>query len=141
LYNINTGEHLYTEIVNEATTLLAVGWQYEGIGWYAAANGNPVYRLYNPNANGGDHYYTLSKTEAQKLVNLGWRWDNNGNAAFYSGGNINLYVAYNPNAQSGTHNYTTNTTEQRNLLRLGWEYGTVACKVEGIGSGWPIAIN
>ncbi|GAA3266564.1 hypothetical protein GCM10017706_30300 [Lactococcus lactis subsp. hordniae] len=105
-----------------------MGWNDEGLGWQAATSGTPVYRVYNPNASGGDHYYTMSKYEAQSLVNKGWRWDNNGKAAFYSGGSVNLYVAYNPNANSGSHNYTTNTYEQNNLLGKGWKYGKVAGK-------------
>lgn len=131
LYNHNTGEHFYTENTYERDSLKRVGWNDEGLGWQAATSGTPVYRVYNPNARGGDHYYTMSKYEAQSLVNKGWRWDNNGKAAFYSGGSVNLYVAYNPNANSGSHNYTTNTYEQNNLLGKGWKYGKVAWKTMG----------
>lgn len=131
LYNHNTGEHFYTENTYERDSLKRVGWNDEGLGWQAATSGTPVYRVYNPNASGGDHYYTMSKYEAQSLVNKGWRWDNNGKAAFYSGGSVNLYVAYNPNANSGSHNYTTNTYEQNNLLGKGWKYGKVAWKTMG----------
>ena len=73
----------------------------------------------------------MSKYEAQSLVNKGWRWDNNGKAAFYSGGSVNLYVAYNPNANSGSHNYTINSYEQNSLLGKGWKYGKVAWKTMG----------
>ncbi|MCT0450002.1 hypothetical protein EFK69_12910, partial [Lactococcus lactis subsp. lactis] len=106
LYNKNTGEHFYTESAYEKQSLKNAGWNDEGLGWNSATSGTPVYRVYNPNVGGGDHYYTMSKYEAQSLVNVGWRWDNNGKAAFYSGGSVNLYVAYNPNANSGSHNYT-----------------------------------
>jgi len=133
LYNHNTGEHFYTLSQAEKNNLQNVGWSYEGIGWQAAKQGKPVYRVYNPQATGGDHYYTLSKYEAQTLVNKGWRWDNGGKAAFYSGGKVNLYVAYNPHAQSGSHNYTTNSFEQNSLLKGGWKYGAVAWKVQGGG--------
>jgi hypothetical protein len=133
LYNPNTGEHFYTESDAEENSLQNVGWNYEGIGWESATSGAPVYRVYNSNAKGGDHYYTMSRYEAQSLVNKGWHWDNNGNAVFYSAGNVNLYVSYNPNAQSGAHNYTTNISEQNNLLNVGWKYGAVAWKVEGAG--------
>ena len=68
----------------------------------------------------------MSKYEAQSLVNVGWRWDNNGKAAFYSVGSVNLYVAYNPNAYSGSHNYTINSHEQNSLLGKGWKYGKVS---------------
>ena len=131
LYNHNTGEHFYTESAYEKDNLKRAGWNDEGLGWNAATSGTAVYRVYNPNASGGDHYYTMSKYEAQSLVNKGWRWDNNGKAAFYSGGSVNLYVAYNPNANSGSHNYTTNTYEQNSLLGKGWKYGKVAWKTMG----------
>ncbi|WP_423202599.1 hypothetical protein [Lactococcus lactis] len=131
LYNHNTGEHFYTENTYERDSLKRVGWNDEGLGWQAATSGTPVYRVYNPNARGGDHYYTMSKYEAQSLVNVGWRWDNNGKAAFYSGGSVNLYVAYNPNAYSGSHNYTINSYEQNSLLGKGWKYGKVSWKTMG----------
>jgi Lyzozyme M1 (1,4-beta-N-acetylmuramidase) len=126
LYNVNTGEHFYTENFYEFQSLSAHGWRYEGIGWKASESGTAIYRVYNPNSKGGDHYYTKSKWEAQQLVNKGWRWDNNGSPAFYSSGNTKVYVAYNPNAVSGSHNYTTNVYEQNNLLNHGWKFGSVA---------------
>jgi hypothetical protein len=61
LYNKNTGEHFYTPNAYELINLQSVGWTSEGIDWYAPSAGNPVYRIYNPNAKGGDHYYTTSK--------------------------------------------------------------------------------
>lgn len=131
LYNHNTGEHFYTKNQAEEQQLSTHGWNYEGIGWYSATSGTPVYRVYNPNAVGGDHYYTMSKYEAQSLVSKGWRWDDNGQAVFYSAGSNNLYVAYNPNASSGSHNYTGNTYEQNSLLSQGWIYGAVAWKTMG----------
>lgn len=136
LYNKNTGEHFYTKSLAEKNSLKLVGWRDEGLGWQSATSGTPVYRLYNPNSKGGDHYYTLSQYEAKSLVKNGWRWDNNGQPAFYSGGNVNLYVAYNPNAVSGAHNYTTNSFEQSSLLRVGWKFGEVAWKT--VGSDKPI---
>lgn len=128
LYNKNTGEHFYTPNAEELIHLQGVGWTSEGIGWYAPATGDPVYRIYNPNAKGGDHYYTLDKSEAENDVSVGWKWDNDGKPAFYSAGEIETYVAYNPNATSGAHNYTTNWFEQNNLLYGGWTYGATAWK-------------
>lgn len=129
LYNSNTGEHLYTSKPNEKTELIKVGWLYEGIGWVGPVEGEPVYRLYNPNADGGDHYYTTNQNEADSLVSLGWMMDYGGEPVFYSGGDVNLYSAYNPNAKSGSHNYTTSRTEQDSLITLGWLYDQVAWKV------------
>ncbi len=133
LYNTHTGEHFYTTDRSECTHLISVGWLYEGTGWQAYNTGDPVYRLYNPNANGGDHYYTVNKDEADNLVKLGWKWDNGGSPVFYSSGDLNLYVAYNPNAKSGTHNYTTSQTEQNHLASVGWKNEGVAWKVADLG--------
>lgn len=132
LYNKATGEHFYTASSGEKDHLVAGGWKYEGIGWRALTQGDPVYRLYNPN-NGGDHYYTVNHDEASKLVQLGWLWDNAANPVFYSGGNYDLYVEYNPNAKSGAHNYTTSANEHLTLLDRGWTHGAVAWKVAGEG--------
>ena len=137
LYNHNTGEHFYTESAYEKQSLKRSGWNDEGLGWNSATSGKAVYRVYNPNVGGGDHYYTMSKYEAQNLVNKGWRWDNNGKAAFYSGGSVNLYVAYNPYAYSGSHNYTTSNFEQNSLLGKGWRYGKVAWKTMGKNDDKP----
>ncbi|GAB2026766.1 hypothetical protein [Lactovum odontotermitis] len=126
LYNPNTGEHFYTQYPLEMETTVAAGWNFEGIGWVAPSSGDPIYRVYNPNAKGGDHYYTKNKSEANWLVGLGWKWDNNSNPVFYSGGSTPIYVAYNPNADSGAHNYTANSGEQNTLLSVGWTYGEVA---------------
>lgn len=133
LYNSNTGEHFYTKNAYERTNLIKAGWNSEGIGWYGASSGKPVYRVYNPNSKGGDHYYTMSRYEAQNLVNKGWHWDNNGAPAFYSAGKTKLYVSYNPNAQSGSHNYTTSLYEQNTLLQSGWKYGKVSFYVSKAG--------
>lgn len=137
LYNRNTGEHFYTKNTYERSSLIQNGWNNEGVGWYGASSGEPVYRVYNPNSRGGDHYYTMSRYEAQSLVNKGWRWDNNGAPAFYSAGNTKLYVSYNPNAQSGSHNYTTNIYEQNSLLQNGWKYGSVSFYVSSPGGNTP----
>ncbi|GAB2024846.1 hypothetical protein OfM1_09170 [Lactovum odontotermitis] len=134
LYNKNTGEHFYTPSAYELISLQKAGWTSEGIGWYAPQTGEPVYRIYNPNAKGGDHYYTKSKFEAEHNVSLGWKWDNDGKPAFYSGGDVANFVAYNPNADSGAHNYTTDMNEQNNLLNLGWKYSSIAWKALKIGT-------
>lgn len=133
LYNKNTGEHFYTASDNEKNHLIRVGWTYEGSGWQAMDQGDPVYRVYNPNAKGGDHYYTKNQQEAEHLVGLGWKWDNDGNPVFASAGNLDLFVAYNPNAQSGAHNYTTSENEQNFLTRSGWIFPEVAWNVAGKG--------
>ena len=134
VYNHNTGEHFYTISEAEYIKLQREGWEDEGIGWFGAKSGSPVYRVYNPYALGGDHYYTLNHSEAENLVKLGWKWDNNGNPVFYSDGEVSLYEAYNPYAESGAHNYTTDRDEQELLLNLGWKYDKVAWRVKAVGA-------
>ena len=118
LYNPNSGEHFYTSGTAELDNLVTVGWNYEGIGWYAPASSNtPVYRLYNPF--GGEHHYTTSVAERDNLVNLGWNYESIG---WYSDDNrtIPLYRQYNPNEYANNHNYTTSIEENDYLVSLGW---------------------
>ena len=91
------------------------------MGWTAPSSGDPVYRLYNPNA--GDHHYTTSASERDALVSVGWNYEGIG---WYSGGSKPLWRQYNPNAVAGAHNYTTSRSENDHLVSLGWRY-------EGIG--------
>lgn len=42
LYNPYTGEHLYTMDENEIVTLVQLGWEYEGIAFYAYDAGRSV---------------------------------------------------------------------------------------------------
>ena len=123
LYNPNSGEHFYTANTNERDLLKRVGWNDEGIGWYAPTSGNPVYRVYNPNA--GDHHYTPHKSERDHLIKVGWRYEGIG---WYSDKNktIPLYRAYNPNARAGSHNYTVSKAEQNHLIKVGWRNENIA---------------
>ncbi len=124
LYNPNSGEHFYTVSAQEKAHLVSVGWNDEGIGWYAPKKSTtPVYRLYNPNA--GDHHYTFNENERKQLISVGW---NDEGIGWYSDDakGVALYRQYNPNAKSGSHNYTTNKNENDHLVRIGW-------KEEGIG--------
>ena len=73
LYNPNSGEHFYTGGEVERNALRAVGWNFEGIGWYSDdARGVPLYRQYNPNAVTGSHNYTPDRAENDALVRMGW---------------------------------------------------------------------
>ena len=126
LYNQWTGEHFYTSDSGERDRLTAVGWTYEGVGWTAPAEGDEVYRLYNPYVSGGDHHYTLDVAERDALVSLGW---NDEGVGWFSSsvdgegieGSVPLYRQYNPYATTGTHNYTTSEEENNALVRAGWE--------------------
>ena len=129
LYNPNSGEHFYTANIKEKEALVALGWKDEGYGWVAPSTdsnddkkGNPVFRLYNPNA--GDHHYTMSDTEVKTLVAYGWKDEGTG---WYSASNdadkVTVYRQYNPYANgAGSHNYTTNKAENDYLVSLGWVY-------------------
>ena len=118
LYNPNSGEHFYTANPAERSNLISLGWNDEGIGWYAPAHSNtPVYRLYNPNA--GEHHYTTNVAERNNLVSLGW---NDEGIGWYSDDSqrVPLYRQYNPNEFANNHNYTTSLEENNWLVSLGW---------------------
>ena len=121
LYNSYTGEHFYTASVAETYGLIAVGWRYEGLGWYAPVSGDDVYRLYNPYVPGGDHHYTLSEAERDSLVAAGWRYEGVGWYSAPASTGVPLWRQYNPFARAGTHNYTTSGEEKAHLVSVGWE--------------------
>lgn len=124
LYNPNSGEHFYTADAGERSFLISIGWNDEGIGWYApASSSTPVYRLYNQN--GGEHHYTTNLAERNNLISLGWSDEGIG---WYSDDNrtVPLYRQYNPNAFANNHNYTTSLGENDWLVSIGWQ-------AEGIG--------
>lgn len=119
VYNPNSGEHVYTKDADEKDNLVSVGWQYEGIGWYAPEkSASPVYRVYNPVA--GEHLYTTDESEVKNLVAHGW---NDEGVKFYSATNryYPLYREYNPNAFANNHNYTGSVLENTWLVSLGWK--------------------
>lgn len=118
LYNPNSGEHLFTKDTNEKNVLASIGWQYEGIGWFAPREGGePVYRVYNPNS--GDHHYTMDPEERMALIGYGWMDEGIG---WYSDPQqrVPLLRQFNPNAVTGTHNYTKDEAEAATLVSHGW---------------------
>ena len=125
MYNQWTGEHLYTGSATERDNIVAAGWTYEGIGWYAPGYGDPVYRLYNKYAPGGDHHYTMSLDEYVSLTGVGWTGEG---VVWYSdtGHEVPVYREYNPYELAHNHNYTANKSEHDHLVSLGW-------RNEGIG--------
>ena len=84
-------------------------------------NGQPMYRLYNPNS--GEHFYTADKSERDYLDSLGWNYEGVGWVAPINS-NTPVYRLY--NANGGEHHYTTSVSERDYLVSLGWNY-------EGIG--------
>lgn len=131
LYNLSTGEHLFTADEHEKKVLTETyHWRYEGIGWYAPASGTPVYRLYNTST--GEHFYTMDRNERRVLISQ-YRWTDE-NLAFYSddGHRYPVYRQFNAAASPrACHNYTGDTNEVRVLTgNHGWKnegvcwYGT-----------------
>ena len=132
LYNPNSGEHFYTSNPEERSNLISLGWNDEGIGWYAPSYSNtPVYRLYN--RNGGEHHFTTSIGERNSLVALGW--EDEGTSCYSNDRqSIPVYRQYNPNEFANNHNYTTSLAENDWLVSLGWRaedigwYGVSVCE-------------
>jgi len=124
LYNPNSGEHFFTGDAAERDGLVAIGWEYEGVGWlapvpnaYQEPSQPRVYRVYNPYA--GEHHYTGQASERDELVAAGWVDEGVGWYNCYTL-RIGVYRQYNPNEPSNNHNYTTSAEERDYLLSLGW---------------------
>lgn len=123
IYNPNSGAHVYTESYYEVMSDAKVGWQYQGIAWYAAKTGGiPVYRLYNPNS--GEHFYTESAYEKNSLVKIGWRYEGISFNVVQSG--VPIYRLYNAKVVAGSHFYTASLTEKNAFVKNGWKYEQVA---------------
>lgn len=120
LYNRYSGEHFYTDSLEEIKSLAVTGWNLEGVGWVAPSqSSSPVYRLYNPFSS--DHHYTLSAEERDALVGIGW---SNEGVGWYSDTTVSkkpLLRQFNPYATIGTHNYTLSAEERDALVAIGWQ--------------------
>ena len=117
VYNPGNGKHHYTNGVEEANTLIAGGWEYEGFGWIAPETGNPIYRVYNP---GNDnHLYTMDINERDALVDGGWIYEG---ILCYSAGTdgVPLYRVFNPYVTRNPHHYTDSLEECEFLKSNGW---------------------
>jgi hypothetical protein len=123
LYDPNSGEHFYTASETERDAVVAAGWNYEGVAWYAPDEGTDVHRLYNPNS--GDHHYTASTAETSALIDAGWRYEGVGWKSAGEGG-VPVLRQYNRNAVRGSHNFTTSENEHVTLMGLGWDGEGVA---------------
>ncbi len=121
LYHPMTKEHLYTGNTYEALQRSRSGWKYEGAGWVAPKEGNPVYRLFNPFS--GEHLYTMDEREQQILSGSGWNAEG---ICWYSGGSVPVYRAFHPRLQTGSHLYTTNFAEISAIAEGGWIYEGIA---------------
>ncbi|MDE5758807.1 MAG: hypothetical protein K2H85_09390 [Allobaculum sp.] len=124
LYNSSTGEHLYTQNLEERNRLLAQReWKDEGQGWSTPEESDyPIYRLLNPN--NSDHHYTTDYNEYLTLQTLGWRGEGIGlySTSSTDANRVELYRLYNPNATGvGSHHYTADKAERDALVRFGWK--------------------
>lgn len=136
LYLKSTGEHLYTSDYHEYRTLYTqYNWRYEGVAWYAPTEGTAVYRLYQPGLQ--NHLYTTDKNEVKVLTDkYGWVADNNGEALYYSGGDVSIYRVYNKGL-SGMHHLTTDANEYNTLPKYGWSQEGVKLNALQLGSPLP----
>ncbi len=166
LYNLDTAEHLYTRSENERDVLIQRGWVYEGIGFFAAAEGaashspassasaadsgtaqdvlpspagtSVVHRLYNPGST--DHHYTADENEYRVLTSSGG-WNDEG-VAWLSADpawGVPMYRLFAPSLTTGAHHYTTSRYERDQLIRSGaWLDEGIACYVaaEGQPAQW-----
>ena len=118
MYNVWTGEHLYTGSLSEAKSALSEGWRWEGVAWVAPSAGVPVYRLYN--AWSGDHLYITSKAEYSRLARVGWKGEGVQLYGASAGSGVAISRLYNRYVQTGSHLLTADASEKRSCIRAGW---------------------
>ncbi len=120
LYNLWSGEHLFTGNLEEIQSLLKTGWwKMEGEAWKAPnASAWPVYRVMDPITL--EHFYTMDEGEYNSLQARGFQGEGIG---FYSASfdQEPLYRLFNPNALFGAHHYTADPNEREVLLSQGWK--------------------
>lgn len=110
--------HFWTTDLGERDSMIAAGYDYEGVAWYSSTNTSdtPVYRLYAPSIM--QHLYTTDMNEVNTLVASGG-WNDEG---------IDQYVATAPNSAPvyrlyapslGVHLFTEDSNERARLLGSG----------------------
>ncbi|HFI0292070.1 TPA: trypsin-like peptidase domain-containing protein [Streptococcus suis] len=123
LYNSDLKYHLYTVDSNEKDTLIARGWNYEGVAWRTDTQGKSVYRLYHSGLH--KHVYTTDTNEKNTLARSGWRYEG---VTWYSSGTNPVYRLYHTGLK--VHLYTMDSNEMYTLSQRGWRYEGVAWNVE-----------
>lgn len=129
MYNPYTGEHFFTGSIEERDTLVAAGWQYEGIGFNFPVVGDSVYRLYDPAT--GEHLYTMREDEIEQLKSEGWNVEGVAFNSEYQK-SVEYFRLRNPYVTVGRYHYTGSVEERDYLISVGWID-------EGIG--WYSALN
>ncbi len=140
LYNEWTGEHLLTADADEYMGLQQNhygGWVGESSKFSAlskdAADGQPIYRLYNPY--NGDHFYTESDEERANLEGVGWKFESIAWRGTDADEGIEVFRLYNPYMTShgglGNHLWTTSEAERDDLTARGWQQESCPWKALG----------
>lgn len=114
LYNTWSHEHLYTSNLDEYNSLVAKGWNGEGVGFVTPEDGSDqvdgqVYRLFNPNNK--EHFYTKDSAEVERLKAIGWKYE----AVAWNSAKSDqtpVYRLFNPYVTEFTHYYTQSTTDR-----------------------------
>ena len=116
VYRNIKGEMFYTMHEEEYKTLLADGWDDEGIAWYAPIVGQPVYRL-----SGGLarlHYYTIDAAERDARIADGWA--DEGIAWYTWADGVPVYRMYKHTLLGDKYQYVVNQAEIDALTAKGW---------------------
>jgi arylsulfatase A-like enzyme len=132
LYNINSGEHLFTNNLKEYQALGVLGWQQEKVAFYLKSEPTqyeevetlPWRRLYNPYS--GLHHWTSKQSEYDFLGNIGWVQEGVVGHIFEENvpNSFPLFRLY--NSQKGVHLLTVNSNEKDSLVSGNWEFEGIA---------------
>lgn len=108
------GDRLLTSSRAEIDSL-PDNWDDEGVAWYGADSGLPLYRLV-----AHEHFYTADYDEALALQELGWVIEdvNFASARADDPQASPICRLYNPN--EGNHHWTMDEAEADALVKLGW---------------------
>lgn len=121
LYNLNSGEHVFTAEQKEAQNLADAGWTYEGIAWHEAGDVD-VYRLYS----GNEHMYVTKIKELADLVIAKWSLEKSAFKCFAEPGDDRVPVFRLYNKNGGRHMFTADVKERDTLVRAGWTLEGIA---------------
>lgn len=116
MYNPNSSKHLWTAGIRERDSLIAAGFNYEGVGFLSNSDssGVAVYRLYSEPQQ--KHFLTTSAGEKDRLLAGGYRYEG---IAFYAPeSGTPIYRLYSPNL--GDHMLTMGAGERDRLTSQGY---------------------
>jgi hypothetical protein len=125
-YIKQTYEHFWTTDLNERNSMIAAGYQYEGVAWYSSTDTSmkPVYRLYAAGIR--QHLLTIDANEKSVLSSSGgWSYEGINEYVNLTSNSYPVYRLYAPSL--GVHLLTTDSNE-RNVLVAGGSWQS-----EGVG--------